>query len=113
MNVGPVMARLDKEKRKRLLQEFKQKEMAVAFAALPLPNDKLEAMYQWLAEHLPELGCDHTRRLTTQFLEVNALPVERVFYWLDNNHGFCDCQAYNNSRQVWNQCKNFSPKPNH
>lgn len=53
-----------------------------------------------LDRELPVYGCDHTRRLTTRWLEEHDLPVSEIFAWLDSQGGSCDCEILANVEQV-------------
>ena len=76
------MARLDKHRRKELLREAKRKEMASAFAALPVDNSELQALFDMLDVRLPVDGCDHSRRLTIEHIRERSLPESSVLQWL-------------------------------
>jgi hypothetical protein len=62
-------------------------------------------MFEALNRELPIRGCDHTRRLTQEFLERHGLPAERVLAWLDGNGGFCDCEVLANVEERWLDCR--------
>ena len=104
------MARLDKHRRKELLREAKRKEMASAFAALPVDNSELQALFDMLDVRLPVDGCDHSRRLTIAHIRERSLPESSMLQWLDDNGGFCDCEVLANSEQAWEACKDFQPE---
>ena len=104
------MSRLDKQRRKELLREFKLNEMAVAFGALPISNVEFQPLFDMLHEKLPTDDCDHSRRLTIAHIREHSLPEDHVLRWLDDNNGFCDCQVLANSEQVWQACMDFDPQ---
>ena len=93
--------RPEKERRKEVLRRLRELQRAEARAALPLPDDQLWAMFDWLDRELPSRGCDHTLRLTQEFLEQRGLSTEAVLSWLDDNGGFCDCEVLANVEERW------------
>lgn len=88
-----------------MLRQVREQERAAARAALPLPDDQLQALFDMLDKELSAGGCDHTRRLTQRFLEQRGLPTEAVMSWLDNNGGFCDCEVLANVEERWLDCR--------
>lgn len=93
--------RKDKRSRKEAKDRWKADQRAAARAKLPLPNEQLQALFEMLDVELPRQGCDHTLRLTRAWLAASELPVEPVVAWLEENGGFCDCQAMANAEQAW------------
>ena len=97
--------RPNKRQRKEMLGRIREEQRAKSRAALPLPDDQLQAMFDALDKELPTEGCNHTRRLTRRFLEQRGLPTEAVFSWLDANDGFCDCEVLANVEERWLDCR--------
>jgi hypothetical protein len=97
--------RPDKRRRKEMLRGVREQQRAEARAALPLPDDQLRAMFDTLDRELPIRGCDHTRRLTQEFLERSGHPIEAVLAWLDENGGYCDCEVLANVEERWLDCR--------
>jgi len=93
--------RPDKRRRKELLHNWASKQRAEARAKLPLADDQLKALFDFLEVEFPIQGCDHTLRLTEWWLRTNGHPVEPVVAWLHSTGGFCDCEAAGNSREQW------------
>jgi hypothetical protein len=87
--------------KKEALKQWKAKHRAEARAKLPLPNEQMQAFFDMLDVELPKQGCDHSLRLTRAWLEVQHLPVEKVMSWLNENGGFCDCEALANAEECW------------
>lgn len=92
---------MDEADKKARLKTWREGERDNARALLPLPDEEMKALFDMLAEQLPEKSCDHTRRLTQQWLQTLGHPVERVSLWLDENGGFCDCEVLANAEQAW------------
>jgi hypothetical protein len=93
--------RKDKRSRKEAMDRWKADQRAAARARLPLPNEQIQALFDMLDVELPAKGCDHTLRLTRAWLAAKELPIEAVVTWLQENGGFCDCEALANAEQAW------------
>lgn len=68
--------------------------------ALPLPKETLWALFDYLNDVLAD-GCDHSLRLTTQFLASQDVAPESVIPWLGAHGGFCDCEVLFNVEERW------------
>lgn len=93
--------RPDKRNRKEALDRWKADQRAAARAKLPLPNDKMQKLFDMLDVEFPRQGCNRTLRLTRSWLMAENLPVDQVLDWLRENGGHCDCEALANSEQAW------------
>ncbi|GGF16919.1 DUF2695 domain-containing protein [Hymenobacter cavernae] len=91
-----MSAKDEKQKRKALLNSFKQQQRDEKLAGLPLPLTELKALFDYLDEELSETDCGDTLRLTKQFLQERNLPVATVTEWLGNHGGYCDCEVLAN-----------------
>ena len=96
-----MVHRQDKRGRKEALDRWKADQRAAARAKLPLPDDQMRALFDMLDVELPRQGCDHTLRLIRGWLVANELPIEPLVTWLQENGGFCDCEALANAEQAW------------
>ena len=67
----------------------------------PLAETQTKALFDWLDVELPRQGCDHTLRLTQQWLSEHGHRSEPVVEWLNANGGFCDCEVLANAEQAW------------
>jgi hypothetical protein len=99
------MARPNKQRQRDMLRQWKGQQRAAARAALPLPDEQLQALFDALDRELPARGYDRSRRLTRSFLERGGLPVDEVFAWLDQHGGFCDCEVLANVEEHWQWCR--------
>src|SRR5262245_6388740 len=98
-----MVDRKDKRSRKEALDRWAADQRAAARAKFPLPNDKIKALFDMLDVELPRQGCDHTLRLTRAWIETTGLPMEPVIAWLQQNGGYCDCEALANVEEAWEQ----------
>jgi hypothetical protein len=91
------------DKRQELKKRWKKAEKDAARSAFPLPDDKLEALFDAVEMAIEESGCDHSLRATTEWLSANGVDVDAVVAWLENNGGFCDCEVVANARDHWEE----------
>jgi len=90
-------------KKQELKKCWKKAEKDDARSMFPLPNDKLEAMFDAVEIALENAGCDHSLRTTTEWLRSNGVDVDAVVTWLENNGGYCDCEVVANARDHWEE----------
>jgi hypothetical protein len=89
------------EKRRAMLRDLKQRQLAEREARMPLPRSDLSALFAFLDARFELEDCDHTLRLTRQFLREHSLPEEPVLAWLREYGGFCDCEVLGNVESEW------------
>jgi hypothetical protein len=94
---------MDRNRKRELKKKWQHQQRTAAQAALPLPNDRMKALFNYLHVEIAEHGCDDTRRITEQWLKDHNSEVERVLSWLDNNGGFCDCEVLANCEEAWEE----------
>src|SRR5687768_4695232 len=88
----------DRQRRKDLLRQFKQQELAEARRKMSLWPDQLRDLRAFLEEQLFRLGiaCDHTLRRTRAWAADRGLDVEKVVQSVAEFSGYCDCEVYFN-----------------
>ncbi|AKD53861.1 DUF2695 domain-containing protein [Spirosoma radiotolerans] len=86
----------DKQKRKQLLQEFKDKEQEAKSAQMPISKAELKDLFVHLDSSLQEEDCDDSLTLTEAFLLERHLPVDQTKAWLAQYGGYCDCEVLAN-----------------
>ena len=101
-----MAGRPEKQRRRDMRHQWESQQRAAARAKLPLPDDQLRALFDFLLAEFPIQGCDHSLRLTEWWLGTQGLPVEPVVAWLQDNGGFCDCEAAGNAREAWESANN-------
>ncbi len=57
-----------------------------------VPYSMLISLRDHLNLVIPENGCDHTYKLTTEWLKTNNLLSQDILSWFQDNGGFCDCE---------------------
>ena len=97
-----MLSRSEQERRKSIIREISARKRAEAVASMPIPMDQLARLFDYLDGAL-SAGCDHSLRLTRQFLQVNQLPESTIIPWLGEYGGFCDCEVLANVEQEWEQ----------
>lgn len=87
----------EKERRKQILNGLKQKHQQEFEAGLPMNRAVFKNLFDHLGNQLGENSCDHTNKLTAEFLEKNKIGnIENVLNWLADNGGYCDCEILAN-----------------
>ncbi|MGM8363197.1 DUF2695 domain-containing protein [Flavobacterium sp. ARAG 55.4] len=91
------MDKEEKQRRKQILNELKQKQQEEFEQCLPMERKLFKNLFDYLDNHLEENGCDDTNKLTVQFLEKKKLKnIEIILMWLAENGGYCDCEILAN-----------------
>jgi len=62
-------------------------------ARMPLDRASLTDLMAWLETALVERGCDHTLRLSLEWLGTHALPIASTEFSLIAQGGGCDCEV--------------------
>lgn len=93
----------EKEKRKLLSRFVKQQERENERAHLPLDNPAMQRLFDYVDEKLLETACDHTLTHTRVFLTEVGVPSEKVIAWLEEHHGYCDCEVLFNAEEKWEE----------
>ena len=93
-------SKAEQERRKALVREVAQRQRAKVKAAMPLSPERLSGLFDYLDDALAG-GCDHSLKLTRQFLQAHSLPESTVVPWLGSHGGYCDCEVLANVEQEW------------
>ncbi|WP_254460003.1 DUF2695 domain-containing protein [Xanthomonas sacchari] len=88
------------QRRKAIREAAVHEQRPLEEAAFPLPKETLWALFDYLNDALAD-GCDHSLRLTTQFLASHDVAPESVIPWLGAHGGFCDCEVLFNVEERW------------
>jgi hypothetical protein len=92
----------EQERRKAIVREIAERQRAEAIAAMPISQGHLAQLFDYLDGALAA-GCDHSLKLTRQFLQANSLPEDSVISWLGEYGGYCDCEVLANVEEQWQQ----------
>jgi hypothetical protein len=91
----------DRDRKRDLKRQFKERDRADAEARLPMPKPDLAALFDRLDERLGDEDCDHTLRHTEAFLAERGLDSASVLPWLHDSGGYCDCEVLANVEDQW------------
>ena len=64
--------------------------------SLPMTVGLFEQLFDALDEWLSDDPCDHSLRLTEEFLAESDVDSEEVLVWLAERGGTCDCEVLSN-----------------
>ncbi|QDO86729.1 DUF2695 domain-containing protein [Shewanella psychropiezotolerans] len=67
---------------------------------MPISLSNLGKLFDYLDVKLEE-GCDHTPKITTDFLASINLSSEKILPWLQDQGGYCDCEILANVEEGW------------
>jgi len=67
---------------------------------LPVAVPLLKALFDYVDLQLGSSECDDTLRHVRDFIRNHNLKEDAVVGWLENNGGYCDCEALANAEQV-------------
>lgn len=90
----------EKTRRKELLHAVRDDAKRKVRDSLPVPAPVLKALFNHLDERLGSSECDNTLRYVRDFIRNHSLPEKAVVSWLEDNGGYCDCEALANAKQV-------------
>jgi hypothetical protein len=78
-----------------LKKAWREQENQKLLASIPMAKSELRELFDHLDVSLA-VGCDHTLRYTTGFIERKRMDVLRVRQWLREHGGYCDCEVLAN-----------------
>jgi Protein of unknown function (DUF2695) len=90
----------EKVRRKELLHAVREDARRKVRDSLPVPASVLKALFNYTDSQLESSECDDTLRHVRDFIRSHALPEAAIVSWLENNGGYCDCEALANAEQV-------------
>ena len=61
-------------------------------ARMPIPEEALEALIEWVDQKVQINGCDHSSRFARQWLTDNGYPLAPTEFALLAQGGGCDCE---------------------
>ena len=94
------MEKDEKERRKQILNELREKQQKEFEQSLPMDRKIFENLFDYLDNKLEENSCDDTNKVTLEFLVKNKIEnIETVLNWLAENGGYCDCEILANAEE--------------
>ncbi len=91
----------EKKRRQKLVQAIVDEQTKKEIEEMPLLLTELGALYDHLDEQLGVHECNHTPKMTIEFLIANMLDPEVIGPWLGEYGGFCDCEVLANVEDSW------------
>ena len=82
---------------------WKVQQQKLARAAFPISESLLESLFKAVEAQVKDLGCDHTLRFTTSWIEQHEQPEVEILRWLREQGGSCDCEVLANAADHWEQ----------
>ena len=95
-----MASQAERDRRKALVRGVTERKRQEAEARMPISKEDLAALFDHLDQALVE-GCDHSLRLTREFLASHSLPENTIVPWLGEYGGFCDCEVLANVEDSW------------
>ena len=87
---------MDKEKKKKLLAEYKQQQKKEFEASLPITRELFLDLFDFLDQELESLTCPADFTLTRSFLKGRDLEVEVILGFLEASGAYCGCEVLYN-----------------
>lgn len=84
---------MNREEKKKLLGEYREKQRKEFEASLPMSRAQFQALFDDLNEQLEENECGHNFDRTIAFLKAQDGPVDAVLKWLGEHGAGCDCEV--------------------
>jgi hypothetical protein len=95
-------SKAEKQKRKELLNAMAKKGKDDFEKNLPMKREIFSGLFDFLDQKLSENDCDHTNKLTKEYLEkVGQKDIDTILNWLANNGGYCDCEILENVEELF------------
>ncbi|MDR2920349.1 MAG: DUF2695 domain-containing protein [Tannerella sp.] len=87
---------MDKEARKALKKEFKEKELKAFRESLPMKETDFLPLFDFLDSELSENGCRDDFSLLEKYCKKKKLDASALEKWFKEHGGFCDCEIFAN-----------------
>ena len=101
------MEKLDKIKKKAMLEAWGQKNREAARAAFPLQDAELNIFFTEIETLMEAHGCFHDTRHAQKIIDVTLkLSDEKansLLDWCAENGGYCDCEIAANTMEHWQE----------
>lgn len=92
----------EKARKKQLMGEWKRQQQALFDEGLPASRELFQALFDYLDDVAQEKDCDHSLRVTREFLSKRGVGnTEVVIKWLNDNGGYCDCEVLYNVEELF------------
>jgi len=94
---------MDKAEKKQLAKEYAEKGRQEFLAALPIPPETFQKLFDYLDKQSEEKECNHNFDLTLEFLMSHHISAEPLLNWLRENGAGCDCEIIFNIEEQFEE----------
>ena len=92
-----------KKREVEVMAQLSGEELERHLLKLPAKKEQFDALFDFLEGRLEREKCDHTSRLTMQFMMQKMLNFPKVSGWLSQNGGYCDCKILEEIAVPWRE----------
>ncbi len=82
----------EKARRKEIQKQLRQKEMNDFLSELPIDENLMNQLFDYIDNELSEKDCDHNFQITNKFFKNLKMKSDKTIEWLKNNGAYCDCE---------------------
>ena len=95
-----MLSKEEKARRKETVHGLRDQQRQKIREGFPAPVLALKELFDQLDLRLSDEECDHSLRLTREFLRRGAMDEGRIIEWLEEQGGHCDCEVLNNVEAI-------------
>ena len=96
-----MTAKEEKRRRAKLVEAMVAEDTKKEIERMPISFNDLALLFDHLDEVFGNEGCDHTQKITIEFLKGRKLDTGKILPWLDEQGGSCDCEVLANVEESW------------
>ena len=83
------------------LEQMSGEELQAFLDALPLGQETISELLNYLEDELYESECNHSLQYSMRFMMESKLDFPKITSWLSNNGGYCDCKVMEQIAPIW------------
>lgn len=103
-----MVNKLEKQRKKQIWNDLRKTEKIDFEQNLPMEKQIFENLFGYLNKQLVKNGCDHTNKMTKDYLENEVQKnTKNILEWFAENGGYCDCEILANVEEKFD----FFEKP--
>ena len=99
------MDKLDKAKKKAMLEAWGKKNRETAQSSFPLEAAELTVFFKEIEVLMEERGCfhdtRHAQKIIDETLKLTDEKANALLDWCAENGGYCDCEIAANTMEHW------------
>jgi Protein of unknown function (DUF2695) len=101
--------KLDKAKKKAMLEAWGKKNKEIAQMAFPLEDAVLKVFFTQIQALMEECGCfhdtRHAQKIIDESLKLTDEKANALLDWCAENGGYCDCEIAANTMEYWEESR--------